>query len=398
MRKRKIVVSYYEMMVGGSTTSLLAFLNCIDKEKYEVDLQLYRNRGELLNEIPETVNLLPEACMYKGRAGNLIKKIKYVLTGTFFKARKFKKTTGKNGYALSEFQAKHLSKKSNKEYDYAIGFLEGWADRYIAYNVTANTKYAWIHSTFRNLATVPDFEKDWLKRIDNVVFVADNCAEEFKKDLPDFSNKVITIRNIVDSDLLNKRAEKIDENDSEYIRFRKADCLKIITVCRIDINTKGLDRVIKCAEYLKNNGREFLWYIVGDGPDQEKLKNMIFSHGVEGGVVAIGNRINPAPFIREADIFCMPSRYEGKPMVITESMILGTPPFVTRYLSAPEQIENGVDGIIVDNEDDTMLAVLDRFIDNPDQLLPMKEYLLTHEYGNSDYMREIEEKFLNVGA
>ena len=40
MEKKKILVVYPEMLVGGSTTSLLAFLNCIDKEKYEVDLPI----------------------------------------------------------------------------------------------------------------------------------------------------------------------------------------------------------------------------------------------------------------------------------------------------------------------------------------------------------------------
>ena len=48
MQKKRVLVIYPEMMMGGSTTALLAFLKGIDKEKYEVDLQLYKNRGELL--------------------------------------------------------------------------------------------------------------------------------------------------------------------------------------------------------------------------------------------------------------------------------------------------------------------------------------------------------------
>ena len=54
MAKKKILVIYPEMLVGGSTTSLLAFLNCIDKEKYEVDLQLYKNVNEMLDIIKHT--------------------------------------------------------------------------------------------------------------------------------------------------------------------------------------------------------------------------------------------------------------------------------------------------------------------------------------------------------
>jgi glycosyltransferase involved in cell wall biosynthesis len=104
--------------------------------------------------------------------------------------------------------------------------------------------------------------------------------------------------------------------------MKEASVFKIITVCRIVLGVKGLDRIVWCAKKMKDVGRDFLWTIVGDGPDFEAVKNMIDEHGLSEQVVMIGNRLNPLPFIKLADAFCMPSRYEGKPMVITESMIL----------------------------------------------------------------------------
>ena len=71
--KRKILFIYPAMIIGGSTTSLLSLLNSLDAEKYEVDLQLFRNRGPLLDAIPEHVNLLPEAQLHKGALGKLCK-------------------------------------------------------------------------------------------------------------------------------------------------------------------------------------------------------------------------------------------------------------------------------------------------------------------------------------
>jgi glycosyltransferase involved in cell wall biosynthesis len=299
---------------------------------------------------------------------------------------------------MGEFQAKHLSHKAKKHYDIAIGFMEGWSDKYIAFCVEADKKIGWLHSTFKNLAEIPSLEWPWMEKVDNIVLVADNCTEDFKKDAPQFADKAVTIRNIVDSELLRKRGELADDSDPELLKFKNANCFKIVIVCRVAISTKGLDRIVNCAKRLNEAGRKFLWYIVGDGDELETLRKMISDNGLEDILVAIGNRMNPAPFIKEADVFCMPSRYEGKPMVITESMILGTPPVVTRYLSASEQIENGVEGVIVENGDDTIFDVLDKYIENPELLRPMKEYLLSHEYGNSSYMREIEDKFLNAGV
>lgn len=400
MKKISILIAYPEMMVGGSTTSLLAFLNCIDKEKYEVDLQLYKNRGPLMSEIPSGIRLLPEAFTCGGRLGGIAKKIRFLLSGAIFKARRENQRIGKSGFSgqvMADFQARYLSRKANEHYDITIGFMEGWADRYIAYCVMADKKMGWIHNTFANIAEIPRLEADWMRRVDTVAFVADNCTEDFCRAMPEFADKAVTILNITDSVTLKKRAAHEPLDDGAYIRMKNADCFKLVTVCRSSIYHKGLDRAVWCASKLKEKGILFLWTLVGDGPDFETVQAMIREHGLDEEMVMIGNRFNPLPFIKIADVFCMPSRYEGKPMVITESMILGTPPFVTRYLSAAEQIEHGIDGIIAENEDDAMFAALSECIDHPEVIRAMKEHLLTHEYGNRSYMRELEEKYLSIG-
>ena len=44
--KKKVLFVYPELMLGGSTTSLISLLNSIDYNRYEVDLILYKNSGE----------------------------------------------------------------------------------------------------------------------------------------------------------------------------------------------------------------------------------------------------------------------------------------------------------------------------------------------------------------
>ena len=209
------------------------------------------------------------------------------------------------------------------------------------------------------------------------------------------ADKAETVYNITDSSLVKARAEASCGDDNDYDLFKKSSSFKIVTACRISIYHKGLDRVAWCAKKLKEQGLDFVWMIVGGGAEDEKLREIIEENGVSDCVIMAGNRLNPLPFIKEADVFCMPSRYEGKPMVITESMILGVPPIVTEYLSAHEQIQNGVDGIVVDNDDFTAVDALMSCMGNKDILNKMREYLNTHEYGNSVYMREIEKNFFS---
>ena len=394
---KKILFVYPSMILGGSTTALLSLMNSLDSKKYQIDLQLMSNSGPLFDYIPKHVNILSPADKYPSRLGKIIKRIRFVFQGAVIKAFLVNLKNKKIGFSsdiITSFSAKHLSKKNAKKYDFAIGFLEGWSDWYLAYNVNATKKYGWLHSTFANITTDPNSQLPWMKRVDKIVFVTEACASAFKKTLASMADKTIVIENITDSEIIKKRSELIDKNDESYVFFRSADCFKIVTVCRIDINTKGLDRIVNCAKKLKENNINFLWCIIGNGKDEEMLRSMIGEANVEDVLIPIGVRLNPYPFIKEADIMCMPSRYEGKPIVVTESMILGVPPVVTNYLSANDQIQNGVDGIVVENND---IAIMDAVFNcscNKEYVQEMKFNITSNEDGNMKYVKKIESELL----
>ena len=386
--KKKILFVYPSMILGGSTTALLSLMNCLDSDKYEIDLQLFRNEGPLLDAIPQHVNLLPEAEIYKGRKGRVVKLCKFLLSGYDFRY------LHKGRTVLCEFQSKHLSHKNHKEYDYAIGFLEGWSDWYLTFGTLAKKKYAWLHSTYANITPDPTSELPWMERVDKIAFVTDACREAFDRTLPQMAEKSITVENITDSEIIRKRSLQVDKTDEAYEKFEKTNLFKIITVCRLTIQVKGLDRIVNAAKELKNKGYRFLWYIIGDGEDQAALQALIGAANVGDCVVPIGKRMNPYPFIAAADIMCMPSRYEGKPVTVTEAMILGTPPVVTEYLSARDQIAHGIEGIVAPNEDDAIIDVVENCVQDPVLVQRMQKNLSVREYGNANYISTIEKTLL----
>ena len=388
--KKKLLFIYHSMIIGGSTTALLSLLNNLDPEEFEIDLQLFRNEGPLLDVIPEHVNLLPEAERYKGSKSRLVKLCKFFLKGYVFRFLWKRSCRGNTKAVLAGFQSKELSRKNKKCYDYAIGFLEGWSDWYLAFGTRANKKYGWLHSTYANITSEPDSELPWMEQVDKIVFVTDSCREAFNEILPKLAEKAITIENITDSSIIRKRSMQTDETDLDYQNFVESDRFKIVTVCRLTVSVKGLDRIVNAAMELKARGYTFLWYIIGDGEDKAKLNDMIQKADVSDCVVSIGKRMNPYPFMAAADIMCMPSRYEGKPIVVTESMILGVPPIVTEYLSAHEQITTEVDGLILENQDGSLTAGVARCLHDKKLLNTVRKHLHTNEYGNTGYLSEIE--------
>jgi glycosyltransferase involved in cell wall biosynthesis len=391
--KKKILFVNYNMIVGGSTTSLLSLLNCIDKNHYEVFLQLYKNEGPLLPLIPDGIQLLPEASRFGGKIGTVRKYLRFLFSEFLLRSYHANRKIGKKGFSqqvMSDFQVQCLSRSSDDFYDFAVGFLEGWADRYVAFCVCAAKKYGWLHAEFDRIAPVPELELLWMNKMDKIVNVADKCDKDFKDAFPDLATKAVFCENIMDSGIVRRQAKNSDWTDSDYIALNKETRFRIITVCRLDIRTKGLDRAVHCAAQLKKDGYRFFWVIVGDGADRAQLEQLIWEKDIADCFHPIGARTNPYPLISLCDIFCMPSRWEGKPISVTESMILGVPPVVTEYRSAKEQIFDGVDGLIARNDDNTIIEKVRYCIDNPQKVAEMKQYLFEHEYGNREIVSEIE--------
>ena len=391
MSKKKLLFVYHSMIIGGSTTSLLAQLNNLDPQKYDIDLQLYRNEGPLLDMIPAHVSLLPAAERYRGKAGKIRKLLKFAFSGKAFRYAWLKATKKHRPANMikGDFQVTGLSRKNTKTYDYVIGCMEGWSDKYAAFMTRGAVKYAWIHSTFSKISPEATRPLPWMAPFKKLVFVSDSCRDAFYEQIPEMNGRAITIENITDDDIVRERS-LAKEDDAFLERMRSAEGLKLVTVCRVTRSVKGLDRVVSAAKALKKNGVDFLWYIIGDGDDTDALSNMIAAAGVGDKLIQIGRRMNPYPYLAAADIMCMPSRYEGKPMVVTEAMILGAVPVVTEYLSAREQIRAGEEGVIVENNDTSIIDTLLDLSSDRDRIAKMKDVLISRRYGNKEYIKEIE--------
>lgn len=394
MMKKRVLIASYNMIVGGSTTALIGLLNAFDKTTYDVDLILYKNEGKLFDFIPLNIRVLQEAFICNGKFGGFRKRVRGILSGYLLKARvenmKIKKK-GMSQQILYDFQVNQLSRKIEDHYDIAIGFLEGWSDRYIASKVDADVKVGWLHSTFSKIGIVPKLEETWMEKVDKIAVVAQSCAEDFVKKLPQYKDKTFYIPNIIDANYIRTRAAEIDDGDIDYKKFATSKKFRIISVCRLSIETKGLDRMIVAAEKLKQDGYSFIWYVIGEGGDRAAIEKMIIQRNLQEHFILAGVRINPYPFLKAANIMCMASRWEGMPSTVTEAKILGVPSVVTEYLSAREQIMEYTEGVIVDNNDEAIGDGLRWCLDNESELNRMREYLLSQHYGSEKNFHQIED-------
>lgn len=121
---------------------------------------------------------------------------------------------------------------------------------------------------------------------------------------------------------------------------------------------KGFDMLLEAMAKLKDRYPEWTLTILGEGELRPKLESLCNKLGLGDRVHLLGRVTNPHEFLKQADIFIMSSRFEGFPNALCEAMACGLPVISTDCPNGPREIiRDGVDGILIPNEDVLALGV-----------------------------------------
>ncbi|MGE7780181.1 glycosyltransferase [Peribacillus sp. NPDC097264] len=396
MMKKKILITSFDLAIGGVERSLIGLLNQIDYNKYDVDLLLFKHEGEFLSFIPDGPILLPEEPSYT----TFRKSIHQIMKDGFYPiaiSRIIAKYTGlfhgkvkkveEPGYLSIQYGwefSNRLLPKQNKEYDVAIGFL--WPHHFIGDKVQAKKKIGWIHTDYSNIYVNKRIEKKMWRKLDEIVVVSEECSQTFLNVFPDFKDKTTVIENILSPEFIKEQAQL--ENPKEITKVLGKTIL--LTVGRLT-HAKGLDEAVKACKKLVDDGFDIEWYVVGYGPLENELRTLIKYLGVEKQFILLGKKTNPYPYIKACDIYVQPSRYEGKAVTIREAQVLGKPVVLTNFPTAKSQAVNGFDALITECGRDGIVRGLREIIKNDAFRKKLVSNVLSKDYGNENEINKIYE-------
>lgn len=108
--------------------------------------------------------------------------------------------------------------------------------------------------------------------------------------------------------------------------------LKIIQVGRFN-DVKNHNFSLEIAKNLKDRGLNFTFFIAGQGPLEDKIKEKIKDYSLENNVYLIGVRGDVPNLMADADIMLMPSLHEGFPVVLVESQAVGLKSIISDKIS-----------------------------------------------------------------
>ncbi|WP_090887352.1 glycosyltransferase family 4 protein [Paenibacillus polymyxa] len=140
---------------------------------------------------------------------------------------------------------------------------------------------------------------------------------------------------------------------------------QLITVCRL-VPAKGLDILLQACAELKKRNQEFVLHIIGDGPIRPEMEEMARQLDIYHETIFYGYTLHPEEFMPFFDVFVLPSRAEAFGSVFAEAALSCLALVGTEVGGIPEQIENGVNGLLVPPDNPKALAdALEKVIADP---------------------------------
>ncbi len=348
MTNKKIKLLFFanNLEWGGVARVLINILNGLNKSKFEIVLALVEKKGVFLNKVPKDIRII------------FIRKEKYLKNKSFF-AWAFR-------YLKDLY---NVYKIVNSECPDIVLDIIGQLTPKILFVMLFRRKTKFItnvhaHISTANSETLSNLKINFFfnrvsimllmmacRRADKVICVSEGVSEDINKNFNVPKNKMVVIYNPHDIKEINKL-----KNEEIYEDWFKNNNPKIISVGRLYF-LKGHKYLLKAFKFVRENGINANLIILGDGIEKANLENLARKLGIEKYVIFAGFKENPYKYMKNSDVFVLPSLSEAFPCVLIEAMVCGVPVVATRCPSGPEEIiTDGINGLLVSVKDEKALA------------------------------------------
>jgi len=234
----------------------------------------------------------------------------------------------------------------------------------VAYLVSKFKKFEYsiiIHGLDFSLAS-RGLRKRWLTKI--ILVGAKNiiCANSYTAKLVEnflgSREKIIVVNPGVESRITHK-AQRITQIKKKYNLENK---FTLLTVGRL-VKRKGVDMVLKSLPKVLEKNPDLIYVIIGNGPEEENIKNIITELKLEKNVLIIpdANDEEKNCWYEICDIFIMPARniggdFEGFGIVYLEANLAGKPVIAGDSGGIRDAVVYGENGLLVNPENEEEIA------------------------------------------
>jgi glycosyltransferase involved in cell wall biosynthesis len=321
---------------GGSERQTVGLLTHLDRNRFQPLLYTFYREGPLLDEVPEDVPIF-----------------------SFWENRRTPRWYWPG--RIHRMQVRHLAGVARNErvdlildrtiHTTLIAAPASWRAGLPEIPVIVSHPQSDLRTVGRFAGAKRRLLRHAYRRAARVVAVSSDLRHEAIRcyDLPE--QQVVVVRNWIDP-------RRIDRLAGAPAPAFSSGLFHVIQVGRLQ-REKGQRILIEAVEelVLRRKRTALVAHLVGGGRDERLLKQLVAQRGLERHVRFLGRQANPLPLIRQADLFCLPSLFEGMPNALLEAMACRTPVLAADCPTGPREIlDGGRFGCLVPPADPAALA------------------------------------------
>lgn len=386
---KKIIFVTEALWIGGIETALMNLLQSLDYEKYDVTCLILRNDQTMAPRLPEQVRLLVadrhDAVSFRERyryarlyhlteeSSNPSRLHRAMMWAVpvirWLENRLYIR------YIRENLQDEHFDTcviYSDRAAETAVRGIR--ADKYLMF---------YHHGAMRR----EYHDEIGYRKCEKIIAVSNTVEQKLRGFCPEHAHKMMTIHNLTDVDGIRRKAEEPIGDIFSPDRFHIVSCGRVS-------REKGMDLAVEACARLVEMGHENIhWWIVGGGPAEAAVQAKIAELHMEKHVTMLGMQNNPYPYIRQADLYVQPSRFEGYPMTILEALIVGQCVVSTDNGGAREILADGETGLLCPISGDAIARYVSDLLCDPRRLAALRRNVaaLDMDAMNRNIREQLEE-------
>lgn len=290
-KKKNLLFASKNLDLGGIEKASINLLNRIDYSKFNVTLVLEEKKGTFLPKLNKNVRVLE--VKVSNNKNVILRKLINAYRKLVFKVL---------NYHTYDFSCCYTT------YSYSCNKLA---------KIASSNNSIYVHSDYKHLyKDVNEYRQFFDSRKVNeykyIIFVSNEAKEGFIEEYKELEEKCLVFNNFVDTEEIIELSNGVPDKEKDK------DKTLFVFVGRLDDSSKKVKRAINLVKNIKDVE---LW-IIGDGPDREMYEKYTKELKLEKRVSFLGKKINPYPYMKQADYIILTSDYEGFPVTYLEAITL----------------------------------------------------------------------------
>lgn len=246
-----------------------------------------------------------------------------------------------NSIYPNKFQNKLIEIINQNQYDIVIG-VEGEYSLLLA-NISDKIKsktIGWQHNSYdAYLENKNKYHWNQKKVFEHMIPKLDEYVVLTEYDRDKFKSK----NNINSRVIYNPRSFKSNE---------KSDLSeKMFLAAGRFVEQKGFDLLVESFNLFSSTNNEWKLTIIGEGKDKEKIKSKVSKYNLNERIFIKEPTDKIKQYFLQSSVLLLPSRWEGMPMIVLESLEMGVPIIAYEISAVNQIIKHGKEGLIIDKYD-----------------------------------------------